>query len=274
MKLNEFNNTFQTEKQCLAYIASLKQSKCGEKSVKKLTIDTQTIANPYNNDYNYMNYYGLTTRIASSEIHDNFPLTLPESQKFINNSTDFNKDWKPIVTARENNFVSRLKEWEIKNNVQISDNKNVFVFCEYQTRNWKINGLEIKPLIFQYYITSNDTTRARNTSESLKILENLFVGPDALFKYNKNYMIGKNFYNFNIELNPDIYDNFMKNDVTIQKVYEYVTQQTKDFLTKDSFIKPTDKVQWTANNTDDWLNTSIKKCTSKRFFFSKFSLNH
>ncbi|WP_375317677.1 hypothetical protein [Spiroplasma endosymbiont of Virgichneumon dumeticola] len=28
MKLNEFNNTFQTEKQCLAYIASLKQSKC------------------------------------------------------------------------------------------------------------------------------------------------------------------------------------------------------------------------------------------------------
>ncbi|WP_375318176.1 hypothetical protein [Spiroplasma endosymbiont of Virgichneumon dumeticola] len=28
MKLNEFNNTFKTEKQCLAYIASLKQSKC------------------------------------------------------------------------------------------------------------------------------------------------------------------------------------------------------------------------------------------------------
>ncbi|BDT04231.1 IS1595 family transposase [Spiroplasma ixodetis] len=28
MKLNEFNNTFQTEKQCLAYIASLKQIKC------------------------------------------------------------------------------------------------------------------------------------------------------------------------------------------------------------------------------------------------------
>ncbi|WP_375317356.1 hypothetical protein [Spiroplasma endosymbiont of Virgichneumon dumeticola] len=28
MKLNEFNNTFQTEKQCLTYIASLKQSKC------------------------------------------------------------------------------------------------------------------------------------------------------------------------------------------------------------------------------------------------------
>lgn len=28
MKLNEFNNAFQTEKQCLAYIASLKQSKC------------------------------------------------------------------------------------------------------------------------------------------------------------------------------------------------------------------------------------------------------
>ncbi|WP_339048833.1 IS1595 family transposase [Spiroplasma endosymbiont of Colias croceus] len=28
MKLNDFNNTFQSEKQCLAYIASLKQSKC------------------------------------------------------------------------------------------------------------------------------------------------------------------------------------------------------------------------------------------------------
>ncbi|WP_281748190.1 hypothetical protein [Spiroplasma ixodetis] len=32
MKLNKFNNTFQTEKQCLAYIASLKQIKCGRLS--------------------------------------------------------------------------------------------------------------------------------------------------------------------------------------------------------------------------------------------------
>ncbi|BDT03270.1 hypothetical protein [Spiroplasma ixodetis] len=28
MKLNEFNNAFQTEKQCLAYIANLKENKC------------------------------------------------------------------------------------------------------------------------------------------------------------------------------------------------------------------------------------------------------
>ncbi|BDT02479.1 hypothetical protein [Spiroplasma ixodetis] len=28
MKLNEFNNAFQTEQQCLAYIANLKENKC------------------------------------------------------------------------------------------------------------------------------------------------------------------------------------------------------------------------------------------------------
>ncbi|WP_342254338.1 hypothetical protein [Spiroplasma endosymbiont of Zeiraphera isertana] len=28
MKLNEFNNIFQTEKDCLKYIASLKENKC------------------------------------------------------------------------------------------------------------------------------------------------------------------------------------------------------------------------------------------------------
>ncbi|WP_342261289.1 hypothetical protein [Spiroplasma endosymbiont of Notiophilus biguttatus] len=28
MKLNEFNNAFQTEQQCLAYIENLKENKC------------------------------------------------------------------------------------------------------------------------------------------------------------------------------------------------------------------------------------------------------
>ncbi|WP_339041434.1 hypothetical protein [Spiroplasma endosymbiont of Apeira syringaria] len=28
MKLNEFNNAFQNEQQCLAYIANLKENKC------------------------------------------------------------------------------------------------------------------------------------------------------------------------------------------------------------------------------------------------------
>ncbi|WP_375317302.1 hypothetical protein [Spiroplasma endosymbiont of Virgichneumon dumeticola] len=197
-----------------------------------MEINTNSIANPYGNDYNYMNFGGL----KDLDKYDAYPLTLLNSQNFVKNSPDFNNAWNPIITARENNFVNQLNAWKTKHSIIINQ-ENVFVFGEYQTINWKISGLEIKPLSLPYYITSQDTTRASNTSESLKILEKLFVGPDALFQYEKNYAIEQTL-GFKVLLNPDAYDGFIKRNVTNQTVYDYVTTQTKDFGVKNNRTSP------------------------------------
>ncbi|WP_308149367.1 hypothetical protein [Spiroplasma sp. AdecLV25b] len=231
------------------------------KNIKSLEIDTQSIANPYNNDYNFMNVDGNN----KNNNNDNFPLSLPESQRFISNSANFNKGWNSIIAVRESNFASRLSVWETKNNVQIANQDNVFVFGEYQTRNWKIGGLEIKAMPIQYYITSTGKSRAKNTSESLKILENLFVGQGALFQYNKNYNnIGWSSYGFNIILNSVVYDDFINRDVIVQKIYDYVTKQTNDFGTKNGFINPNDTVKWTTDGSTTWLTNVISNVINRK----------
>ncbi|WP_375317996.1 hypothetical protein [Spiroplasma endosymbiont of Virgichneumon dumeticola] len=206
-----------------------------------------------------MSIAGSRTGTLQTDPNDYFPLTLPSSQSFVKNSVDFNNAWNPIIVARENNFVKQLDIWKTKNNVPIPNTNNVFVIGEYQTRNWKISGLEIKTLSLPYYITSNTTTRASNTKESLAILEKLFVGKNALFQYNKNYSRSSslNIENFNVILNSDVYNDFIARDVIIKEIYEYVTKQTRDFGTKNNFIQSTDKVQWATGGNTSWLNSTI-----------------
>lgn len=131
------------------------------------------------------------------------------------------------------------------------------MFGEYQTINWKISDLEIKPLSLPYYISSKNITRAINTSESLKILENLFVGQTALFQYGKNYKIGNKPYLFKILLNASVYTDFINRDVTIKTAYDYITKQVKEAGEKGRFIKDNYKIECSASSAA-WLDNSIK----------------
>ncbi|WP_342275953.1 hypothetical protein [Spiroplasma endosymbiont of Nebria brevicollis] len=224
-------------------------------NINGLEIATQAIDNPWNNDYNYMNEDG-TTNLKN----DPTPLTLLLAQNHVKNPTDFNNAWKPIIDLRETDFVKRLDNWATKNNLNINKTDNIFEFGEYKTVNWKISGLEIKSLSLPYYITSTGKNRADNTTASLAILEKLFVGNNVLFQYGKNYNDSydnkKYQHPFIFLFNPDVYDKFINDDVTIQTIYEYVTDQTKKAGKDGDFIKDTDKVEWTSGGTT-WLNGKI-----------------
>ncbi|WP_375318175.1 hypothetical protein [Spiroplasma endosymbiont of Virgichneumon dumeticola] len=59
------------------------------------------------------------------------------------------------------------------------------------------------------------------------------------------------FFNFNIP--PTDFDNFVKDDVSLQEIYEYITNKTTAFLAKQSII-----------GNIAWVNSNLSNSTQKK----------
>ncbi|WP_308149378.1 hypothetical protein [Spiroplasma sp. AdecLV25b] len=226
-----------------------------ENIIPKLTIATTQLTNL--KDYHYMNRTG--TNDDSYDNIDHNPLTMIKLKYHLDSTVDFNSAWKTPVDNRLNDFQTVLDKWIADNKLTtITNPDKIFVIGNYKTTNWSIDGLELKTISIPYYV-SGDKTRIEDTQDSLDIVDKLFVGANPLFIYPKNISelnsghpsTDHNFFNFNIP--PTDFDNFVKDDVSLQEIYEYITNKTTAFLAKQSII-----------GNIAWVNSNLSNSTQKK----------
>ncbi|WP_342276122.1 hypothetical protein [Spiroplasma endosymbiont of Nebria brevicollis] len=219
--------------------------------VPRVSIATTELTNL--KDYYYMNRWG-----TFADFYDKIdynPLTIENMQDHLGSITNFNNAWKTPVDNRLNDFKTVLDKWIVDEKVTISQPDNVFVIGNYETTNWSIDGLELKTITIPYYVSSNKT-RVIDTQDSLDIVNKLFVDDNPLFNYPNNISNDNNkpynYFNFNIL--PTDFDNFINKDVSLQEIYEYITNKTTTFLTKQGV---SGNITWVNSNFSNLLTQKI-----------------